>query len=197
MRKMRRGSAVSVLALGVLALAGCAVAPPEGPSVMVMPGKGKDLAAFQADDAVCRQYADSQIGISPAQAASKSFAANAVVGTVLGAATGAAIGAATGNPAAGAAIGAGGGAALGSITGLGAASASGHSLQYRYDIGYMQCMSAKGNDISPAENELAARQRPYVVAYPPSYYIVPGGYYAPGPYYGPRWGFRGDWDWDR
>src|ERR1700761_413499 len=120
MRVMRVGAGL----IAMLALAGCAVAPPTGPSVMVMPGQGKSFDAFRADDASCRQYADQQTGISPTQAANQSLVGSAVVGTVLGAATGAAIGAAVGNPAAGAAIGAGSGAVLGTASGVGAANYS-------------------------------------------------------------------------
>jgi hypothetical protein len=156
-------------------LAGCAVAPPLGPSVSVMPGKDKSFAAFQADDAACRQYAAAQIGDgSPADAANQSALASATLGTLLGAAAGAAIGAATGNPAAGAAIGAGGGLFAGGTTGIAAAQAAGSSLQGRYDTSYMQCMSAKGALVP----HLAYTAYPgYAVpTYYPSYY--PYGYGA-------------------
>jgi hypothetical protein len=42
-----------------LSLAGCATAP-IGPSVMVLPGAGKPLEQFQADDTGCRQWASQQ-----------------------------------------------------------------------------------------------------------------------------------------
>jgi hypothetical protein len=41
------------LVIGLL-LIGCATVP-SGPSVMVLPGTGKSLEQFQADDLVCRQ----------------------------------------------------------------------------------------------------------------------------------------------
>ena len=96
-----------VALIGTLALGACAVAPPTGPSIAVMPASGKNLAEFQSDDMACRQYA-TQVsgGASPAAAAQQSQVNSAALGTVLGAAAGAAIGAAAGNPAAGAAIGA-------------------------------------------------------------------------------------------
>jgi hypothetical protein len=57
----------SPLALAaVLALSGCAVAPPAGPMVLVMPGPGKSLAAFDADDARCRQAASQAVSRQPA-----------------------------------------------------------------------------------------------------------------------------------
>ena len=172
-------AAASILTVCVLALGGCAVAPPTGPSVAVMPGKDKNFDAFQADDLTCRQFAAQQIGgVAPAQAANETVAGSAVVGTVLGAAAGAAIGAATGNPAAGAAIGAGSGAVLGTATGVANAQDTSYSLQQRYDIGYMQCMSAKGNSVPPA------------LAYPQTAYVYPGypyGYPYPYPYRYPGW----------
>ena len=183
MYAIRCSTAIAILAVAGLALGGCAVAPPTGPSVAVMPGKDKTFDAFQADDATCKQFASQQIGgIAPAQAANDSVAGSAVVGTVLGAAAGAAIGAATGNPGAGAAIGAGSGAVLGTAAGLGAAQDSSYSLQQRYDVGYMQCMSAKGNSLPPAA---AYPQTAY--AYPPYY---PSAYAFPYPYpypYYPGW----------
>jgi len=165
-------------ALGALCLGGCAVAPPAGPDVMALPGKGKSFQAFQADDATCRHYASAQIGYgSPATAANTSVVNSAALGTVLGAAAGAAIGAATGNPAAGAAIGAGSGLFLGGVTGASAAPVSAASLQRRYDMGYLQCMAANGETVPSAGAAYPAY--PYVPPYP-AYYPYP--YY---PYYGP------------
>ena len=104
---------VILLAPGIaLALDACVVPPPPGPSVMALPGQGKNFEAFQQDDVFCRQYAWQQTGgASPGAAASQSAVGSAVVGTALGAATGAAIGAASGAAGAGAAIGAGAGLA--------------------------------------------------------------------------------------
>jgi len=164
--------------LGTLSLSGCAVAP-SGPSVMAMPGQGKNFDAFRADDATCRQYAEQQTGIPPDAAANQRLFGSAALGTVAGAAAGAAIGAATGNPAAGAAIGAASGLGLGTITGAGAAQYSGYSLQQRYDISYAQCMTAQGDSV----------QQPYAqtaYAYPAYPYPYPYAYY-PYPYYGPGW----------
>src|SRR5258707_3710431 len=118
MRPITRAAAI----IGALALAGCAVAPPTGPGVMVLPGKDKTFDAFQADDAACRQYASAQIGYSsPAQAANQSAVNSTVLGTVVGAIAGVAIGAASGNAGAGAAIGAASGLLVGGSTGLNAA----------------------------------------------------------------------------
>jgi hypothetical protein len=49
-----------VVVAAVAALAGCASAP-TGPSVMVLPGKGKSTEQFQAEDTKCRQMATSEL----------------------------------------------------------------------------------------------------------------------------------------
>src|SRR2546427_766729 len=88
--QMRTG----VLALVfTLSLGACATVP-LGPSVMVLPGTGKSFDQFQADDAVCRQWASVQAGTTPQQAAGSSTAKSGGLGTLLGAGLGAAIGAA-------------------------------------------------------------------------------------------------------
>src|SRR3989442_1622125 len=107
---------------GVLALVftfslGACATVPLGPSVMVLPGTGKTFDQFQADDAVCRQWASLQTGTTPQQAAGSSTAKGAALGTLLGAGLGAAIGAATGHPGVGAAVGAGGGLLAGGAGG--------------------------------------------------------------------------------
>lgn len=181
-----------VVLLGALALAGCVAAPPAGPSVLVLPGKDKTFAQFQQDDASCRQFASAQTGgTSPAEAANNSTAASAAVGTVLGAAAGAAIGAAAGNPAAGAAIGAGSGLVVGGASGINAGAYSGASLQQRYDMSYIQCMAANGNQV-PQPSQLAGTgysgyyspYGPYAYGYP---YPYPAYYYDPW-FWGPSFG---------
>jgi len=127
-------------------LGACATIP-TGPSVMVLPGFGKSFEQFQGDDAICRQWASQQVGTTPGQAATESGVTSAAVGTVLGGAAGAAIGAAAGNPAMGAAAGAGAGLLFGSAAGANSAQYSGYQAQWRYDLGYQQCMYAKGNQI--------------------------------------------------
>jgi hypothetical protein len=142
---MTRKFRLLLVATGLFLMA-CATLP-TGPNVMVLPGNGKDLEQFQGDDAVCRQWAGRQTGMTPAQASNRGTATGAAIGTVLGAAGGAAVGAAAGSPATGAAAGSGLGLLGG--TALGASNAEGErlSLQDRYDIAYMQCMYVKGNQI--------------------------------------------------
>ena len=123
---------------------------------------GRDwfFEAFQADDSVCRQWAQNQTEWNANQTANENLAGGAIVGGALGAASGALIGAASGNVGPGAAIGAGagllGGAALGSNQAYGA----GGEVQRRYDNAYQQCMYAKGNQIPgqvQASNRRSAR----------------------------------------
>jgi hypothetical protein len=127
-------------------LAGCATMPP-GPSVMAMPGSGKSFEQFQADDAVCRQWSEQQIGQSPQERANQNTAAGAAIGTVAGATLGAIIGSTAGHAGTGAAIGAGSGLLLGTASGANAGQVSAREAQRRYDISYQQCMYAKGNQI--------------------------------------------------
>jgi len=134
--------------LVVALFAGACATMPTGPGVMVLPGTGKSLEQFHADDEVCRQWGFQAIGMTtPGQAVVTSGVTSAAVGTAVGAAAGAALGAAAGNPALGAAAGAGGGLLLGSAAGAGAAQYSGQEAQWRYDMAYMQCMYARGNQI--------------------------------------------------
>ena len=48
------------LLLLVVAVAGCATIP-SGPSVLVLPGPGKTLDQFKADDIFCRQWAAQEV----------------------------------------------------------------------------------------------------------------------------------------
>ena len=86
-------------------------------------------------------------GQTPTQTAMDSGTASAVAGTAIGAAAGALIGAAAGEPAGGTAIGAGSGLLLGGAGGTGTYESSAYALQNRYDITYVQCMYAKGNQV--------------------------------------------------
>jgi hypothetical protein len=139
------------LALG---LGACATVP-SGPSVMVLPGSTKTFEEFQMDDAVCRQWAQQQTGTTAGKASSNTTATGAVVGTAVGAAAGAAIGAAAGNPGTGAAIGAGTGLVGGTAIGAGQGYGAYHSVQQRYNMAFMQCHYAKGNQIPVARGSVA------------------------------------------
>lgn len=135
-----------ILGIGMAALTGCATMP-TGPSVMVLPAPGKPFEVFQADEAVCRQWASQQSGAQPAETVNQNIANSAAVGALAGAALGAAIGSTSGHAGQGAAIGAGTGLLTGAAAGSEPAYASGWQVQRRYDIAYQQCMYAKGNQI--------------------------------------------------
>jgi hypothetical protein len=158
----------------LLALSGC-VTLPTGPSVMALPGSEKSFEQFQAEDADCRQWAGQQIGMSPQDTANQNTATGAVVGTFIGAGLGAALGAASGNPGVGAAIGAGSGLLVGTSAGANAGQVYGYEAQRRYDIGYQQCMYAKGNQISGVEKR-TRRVRRLPPPPPPDLYSVPPDY---------------------
>ena len=147
----------SALAAAIL-LSGCATVPPSGPSVTVLPGSGKSFDQFRADDFECRQFASNQIGGATAeQASADSGVKSAAVGTAVGAVAGGLIGGRQG-----AAVGAGTGLIVGSSAGAGAAGASARTMQQRYDMGYQQCMYAKGHQV-PVAGRFENQRRAYPV----------------------------------
>ena len=162
----------SLFAAMLLVLAGC-VSVPSGPSRMSLPGSGKSFDQFRMDDYDCRQYASVQAGgTTPDQAAVDSGMKSAAVGTAIGAAAGALM-----DGSHGAGVGAGIGLLTGALAGSGAANASSYSLQQRYDIGYTQCMYAKGHKV-PVSGHFASANEPSARRYsssppppppPPSY----------------------------
>lgn len=150
-------SPASRIALLVAALAlGACASVPTGPSVMVLPGTGMSFDQFRVDEAECRQYASTQVGgTTPDQAMESSGVKSAAVGAAVGAVAGAVIGGHRG-----AATGAGTGLIVGSVAGAGAGQSSGRSAQQRYDIGFQQCMYAKGHRVPVAGRFEAGRQAP-------------------------------------
>lgn len=151
------------LLLTLLALGACTTIP-SGPGVMTLPGTGKSFDQFRADDYECRQYASAQVGgATPNQASADSGLKSAAIGTAVGAAAGAAI-----DGSSGAATGAGVGLLVGALAGTGAADASGRALQQRYDIGYTQCMYAKGHKVPVSGRFASANERQA-----PRYYTPP------------------------
>ncbi|MBN8448573.1 MAG: hypothetical protein J0M13_06180 [Candidatus Accumulibacter sp.] len=127
----------------ILILTACVSLPPEGPSVMTLPGTGQSFAQFRADDAMCRDYARQVISPrTPETAAVDAGVASAVLGTAVGAAVGAAV-----DGSSGAAVGAGVGLLVGSTSGVAASNASSYALQQRYDQSYVQCMYSRGHKV--------------------------------------------------
>jgi hypothetical protein len=171
--KLSRISRLAVpLALIAVALTGCAVMPPTGPSVVALPPSGKPLAQFQQEDYACRDYAFRSDNTGQAsQSALQSGAGSTAIGTVGGAAAGALLGAAAGNAGVGAAIGAGAGLLLGGAVGANGAQESSAGMQARYNAAYAQCMASKGNTIS---------------APPPGVYTTGPVYAAPPVVYAPQ-----------
>lgn len=164
-----------------LLLAGC-VTVPSGPTVMVLPGQQKSFGQFQNDNIVCQQYA--MAVVAPAgQAAVDNAAGTAAAATFIGAAAGAIIGSATGQAGQGAAIGAGTGLLFGSAVGGNTAYYSSYDLQRRYDVAYVQCMYARGNQVP---GQVVYRRAPatYVAPEAPrSDYPPPN---TPAPYLSPQ-----------
>ncbi len=160
---MKREIKIIAAALAGLALvAGCATVP-TAPSVMALPGNGKNFDTFRFDDGDCRQYASQQVGGASNDAAVRS----AVVGTVIGAAAGAAIGGHSG-----AGVGAGTGLLFGSAYGAGSQYDANYGSQRQYDAAYIQCMYAKGHKVPvPGAYGRAWTQAPsesaYVTGTPP------------------------------
>lgn len=172
---MKPALPVAASALALL-LAGCAVAPPMGPTVVSMPGRGVSFDQFRHDDNVCRYYAGRTVNPGEAQAAGQAATNTAVGGTLLGAAAGALLGAAGGNAGAGAAIGAGSGLLLGSAMAGGNAQNAAGSMQARYNVAYAQCMVGHGN-----------KMEGYAGGYRPAYNYGAPTYAPPGYYAYPRY----------
>ena len=139
---------------------------------MVLPGYQKSFDQFRADEGDCRGYAQAVLGGPNAgQAANDAAAANAVAGAALGAAAGAILGSVTGHAGNGAAIGAGTGLLFGSAAGSNRSGYSSYQMQRQYDVAYMQCMYARGNQVP---GQVAYRGPPPRRAAPNSNYIPPG-----------------------
>lgn len=165
MLKIPRSASLLLIPL----LASCASIP-SGPSVMALPGSGKNFDQFRADDMYCKQYAAEQVGgTTPNWASVTSGLGTAAIGTGVGAAAGAAFGGGTG-----AAIGAGSGLLLGGLLGSGTARASGNVSQQRYDMGYIQCMYGKGNRV-PVSGQIMddSRNQPQGTSSQPQGYSTP------------------------
>ncbi len=137
-----------LLALLVVSLLTACASIPSGPSVMALPGSGKNFDQFRNDDYQCKQFAYEQVGgVTPNQSALASGATTAAIGTGLGAAAGALIGLGSGHAGYGAAVGAGSGLIAGGLIGTGNARVSGRMSQHRYDNSYVQCMYAQGHRV--------------------------------------------------
>lgn len=135
---MKKSLKYTVLYGTTLLLAACANTP-MGPTVQVMPPPGKPFEQFQADQAVCKQFAEQQIQ-GQAERANTTGLLEGIGGTALGAGLGAALGGGHG-----AAVGAAGGAIVGTGVGASTSGQEQHGIQQQYNNAYQQCMSTKGN----------------------------------------------------
>lgn len=150
----------------LFALTACATLP-TGPSVAVMPAPGKPFGLFTQEDATCRLWAERQIGLSPQETIEKNTAAGAIAGTAIGAGVGALLGAASGHAGSGAAIGGASGLLIGSTSGANSGQMYGQEAQRRYDIAYLQCMYAHGNQVAGNRRVIRRTYRTYTVVPPP------------------------------
>jgi len=165
---MRSLRYAAVVLSAAFLLEACAT-PPLGPTVQVLPARNKPFEAFQQDQAVCTQYASSQVQ-GQAQLANNRALGGAVLGTVLGAGLGAAVGRGSG-----AAIGAASGAVLGTGVGAGDSGEKQYGIQAQYNNAYAQCMVSKGNRLPPPP-AVYFQPAPYVVQ-PAPYLVQPSPYY--------------------
>ncbi len=168
---------IGVLTAAALALGGCATVP-TGPTVMVLPGQGKNFEQFRQDNMICRQYAYDEIGGKTAQqTTNESTLKSAGVGALLGGALGAAAGHGRG-----AGIGAASGALMGTAIGSSNGYGDAYGVQRRYNNAYEQCMYAKGNRIPVAGERNGYRgHREYYPPPPPPSDDDHGPHYPPPP----------------
>lgn len=131
-----------VMTVALALTLGACVQMPTGPDVAVMPAPYKPFEVFAADDNICRQFAQAQVG-GTADAAQSKAVGRAAAGTAVGAAAGALIA----DSSRGAGVGAGAGLLVGAMAGGGYADQSSYGLQRRYDLAYQQCMYSKGNQV--------------------------------------------------
>ena len=174
---MKIQGVVCAVSLSLVALLGGCASLPGGPSVMALPGTGKNFNEFRASDLQCRAYASQLIGVTSDDPAVR----NALVGTAVGAAAGAAIGGQQG-----AGIGAGAGVLVGSVAGADASRIYGREGQRRYDVAYIQCMYASGHKVPvPAALAKSLQQKQPLVSTPEA---APGVNLLPMPVtnYAPR-----------
>jgi len=160
----------TVIVSSVLVLLGACASVPTGPSLMALPGTGKDYSDFRRDELQCRQYASQQVG----GLADDPGVRSAVVGTAVGAVAGAAIG---GHQGAG--VGAGVGLLFGSVVGAEANRSSSYGSQRQYDQTYIQCMYAKGHRVPVSAEFARSLTRSTVEPVPNGNYPPPPPPYAP------------------
>ncbi len=163
----------SSIVLPLLFLLGACATMPSGPSLMALPGSGKDFNQFRASDLECRRHAAQVI----AGQADDPAVRHALIGTAIGAVAGAAIGGQQG-----AGVGAGVGLLAGSASGAESSRSYGYGAQRRYDESYIQCMYASGHKVPvPASMARSLMQVPDSLVPGPSPGTAPGRNIPPPP----------------
>jgi outer membrane lipoprotein SlyB len=135
-----------------------------GPTVRVLPAQGKPFEQFQMEQASCKQYAADQVR-GQAESANTTGIVEGIAGTALGAGLGAAVGGGHG-----AAVGAAAGAVAGTAVGGSTSSHQQKGIQQQYNDAFVQCMSAKGNQVerpvvytAPSTTVIYTQPQPTVV----------------------------------
>lgn len=142
-----------------------------------MPAQGKPFELFQAEEATCRKWAETQIGKSIQETYDKNVAIGAVGGTALGAGLGAAAGSASGHAGAGAAVGAATGLLFGTAAGDNSGQVYGREAQHRYDNAYVECMYTYGNLVPEYRHVVTEPHQPLDVTAPPPGVSAEAGQY--------------------
>lgn len=166
-----QGLAQRLAPLGIaLALGACASTPPPGLPVVVLPGTGKDLAAFHQDELICQQHAVAHTGYG---GPTGSAAAGSPAGTPGDAANGASRN------------GTAGGTPIAARTTAANAAVPVGAQPFDED-GYLQCMASRGDTVQPQPAGYALAypyDDSYAYGYPYGYpyaYDYPYGFYDPG-----------------
>lgn len=169
-----------MLPLGAaLMLGACVSGAVPGPAAIVMPGPGKDFAAIQQDDTICRRHAAANTGYGDL-ALPRTQGSNAAisgmtgkagtartagttngVGTPAGAGTTGGVGSAAGVPA-------GSGAIAANVSGASAPEPPDETVPNQLE--YLQCMAARGDTVSAEPAGYAEAPNWYWYGYPYGFY---------------------------
>ena len=172
-----------LLPLGAALMFGaCASVPPPGPAAVVVPGLGKDFAAFQQDDTICRRHAAANTGygdLAPPHTQGSNAATGGTTGeagTARAAGTTSGVGTPAGAPA-------GSGAIAANVSSASAPEPPDETVPNQVE--YLQCMAARGNTVSAEPTGYAEAANWYGYDYPYDYsypypYSYPYGFYGGG-----------------
>jgi hypothetical protein len=178
-----------LLPFGVaLMLGACASEPTPNPDAIIVPGPGKDVAAFQQDDVICRSHASAGTGYGDlSQRPAVSAPAPGSAGTAPAPGTLAPTAAPATLPLAGTGLPQPAGATASALPGAGVAMANNPAASRTEPpevtgsnaVGYLQCMAARG-DMVQSQLPYANAGDWYDYPYPPYFYDYPYGFYGAG-----------------